>query len=447
MIKNASKFTVAVIGAGPAGLFAARELAHSGVEVALINRDIKPGGLAEYGIYPEKNKVREALRSQFRLILAENPIHYFGNVTVGNHADVSLDQMMRFGFDGMLITVGAQGTKWLGLPGEQLSGVYHAKDLVFHYNRLPPYSQLEFNIGKKAAIVGIGNVMTDITRYLVSVTHVDEVIAIARRGPGEIKFDKKELEAIAGYLDLKALDEEIDRSAALMRSLGQNPDVPRSLIHSIHEKCAPPGSKPCTSLRFLLSPTQILGDEQGHVRALEVEENTLTLEEGEIRATGTGRRRMLDVDTVIFAIGDAVDHDLGLPVGQFEYVKNPDSRFKVEDISYEVFDPSAQKPLEGVFIAGWSRKASTGLVGVARKDGTNGARAVLQYLDTLPKPSGTAPLENLRGFLSGLGKAVIEKEALTRLEQAENEQAGRLGLEYYKFSSNEEMLAAIRQPA
>jgi len=131
--------SVAVIGAGPAGLFAARLLAAEGVHVTLINRDIKPGGLAEYGIYFTKHKMKDGLRKQFRQILQEPDIEYFGNLSVGNEADLTLDELRAAGFQALLVTAGAQGTKWLGMPGEELArGVYHAKDLVYHYNKLPP---------------------------------------------------------------------------------------------------------------------------------------------------------------------------------------------------------------------------------------------------------------------------------------------------------------------
>ena len=88
-----NRFKAAVIGAGPAGMFAARELARNGVEVSLFNRDIKPGGLAEYGIYPDKHAMKEGLRNQFRQILEIPEIHYYGNVVVGQHADLTLDDL------------------------------------------------------------------------------------------------------------------------------------------------------------------------------------------------------------------------------------------------------------------------------------------------------------------------------------------------------------------
>jgi ferredoxin--NADP+ reductase len=186
-------YTVAVVGAGPAGLFAAKELATQGVKVALLNRDIKPGGLAEYGIYYNKYKMKNGLRAQFHQVLANPNIEYLGNITVGGNADISLTQLESMGFDAILVTAGAQGTKWLGLPGEDLTGVYHAKEVVYHYNRLPPYSQKKLAIGKRVAVIGGGNVMLDITHYLIADRNVVEVIAVIRRGPNYIKFDSKEL--------------------------------------------------------------------------------------------------------------------------------------------------------------------------------------------------------------------------------------------------------------
>jgi len=132
------KYFVAVVGAGPAGLYAARKLAQDGAQVVLFNRDIKLGGLAEYGIYYTKYRMKKGLRKQFFKIINDHNITYYGNLTIGENGDLSLDDLKELGFQAIMVTVGAQGTKWLGLPGEALNGVYHAKDLVYHYNQLPP---------------------------------------------------------------------------------------------------------------------------------------------------------------------------------------------------------------------------------------------------------------------------------------------------------------------
>ena len=131
----------------------------------------------------------------------------------------------------------------------------------------------------------------------------------------------------------------------------------------------------------------------------------------------------------------------GLPVSSSEFAKNPAPRFPVDDISYEAYDPQAKAIIPDVFMAGWSRQASTGLVGYARKDGTNGARAVLQYLQTLQPitPDETA----LSKRLKMLGKPVINLSDVRKLAEIEEEIARQRGLETFKFGTNEEMLEKI----
>jgi ferredoxin--NADP+ reductase len=441
-INHGSKYFVAVVGAGPAGLFAARQLALAGAHVVLLNRDVKPGGLAEYGIYPDKYKMKEGLRKQFRQLLALPQIEYWGNVAIGMGADLTLDDLRGFGIQAVLVTVGAQGTKWLGLPGEDLRGVYHAKDLVYHYNRLPPYSQQEFAMGRRVAIIGVGNVMLDIAHWAVRQLKVDEVVAVARRGPAEVKFDKAEMEYVSANLDVAALDAELERVRGRMEAVGQDVAGSRASILA-----ALPGADPAVSatrfrLEFLGSPHRIVGDEQGRVSGLEVEDTTLVAADGDTKARGLGTYRVIPADTVVFAIGDRVDESFGLPVRSNSFVKNPRPSFPIAGLSYEAFDPATVQPMPGLFMAGWSREASTGLVGAARKDGTNGAQAVLQYLAQLPPLAGV-DLDGLHDRLRQSPRPVVSKADWARLEAVEREEAARRGLPEFKFGTNAEMLAAM----
>ena len=435
-----SKYSVAVVGAGPAGLFGARELANLGARVALFNRDIKPGGLAEYGIYPSKHTMKEGLRKQFRLVLEHPDIKYFGNVSIGTGADLSLDDLRALGFQAILVTAGAQGTKWLGLPGEDLTGVYHAKDVVYFYNNLPPNSERNYRFGKRCAIVGAGNVMADIARYLIREVKVDEVIAVVRRGPAEVKFDKKEMEDIIANLDLGTLDTELGRVTAAMQAVGQDPQVARETLLEALPKAEAKSSETRLRFEFLSSPVQMLG-KNSMLTQLEVEDTTLVMKDGDTKARGTGHKRLLDVETVIFAIGDKVDESFGLPTEWNAFVKNPHPVYEVDGNSYEAFDPVAGKPIERVFVGGWSRKASDGLVGYARKDGINAARAVWQYLQT--RQPDEAKFEDVIAKIKALPKPVVTQDDIQRLEAAEAQQAQKDGLEEFKFSSNDEMLRAM----
>ncbi len=439
MSNEASHF-VAVVGAGPAGLFGARELALQGVRVVLLNRDIKPGGLAEYGIYPDKHTMKDGLRKQFHQVLGNENIVYYGNVRVGAGGDLTLDDLRGLGFQAILVTAGAQGTKWLGLPGEDLRGVYHAKDVVYFYNKLPPFSERRFFFGKRCAIIGAGNVMVDISRFLIREMKVDEIVSIVRRGPAEVNFTKEEMKHIVANLDINAFEEELRRVLPAMQAVNEGSDVAREKVLGALPKADPKFADTRFRFEFLTSPVRMLG-ENGILTQLEVEDNTLVIKDGHIKSQGTGHRRLLDVDTVIFAIGDKVDPSVGLPVSSNEFIKNSMPRFPIEGNSYEAFDPRTNSLIPDVFVGGWSRQASEGLVGLARKDGTNAAKAVLSYLQGWPIVQ--ANLQAVADRLNGLSKPIITKVELKKLEAVEDAEAAKRGVAEFKFTTNEEMLQAI----
>jgi len=164
--------------------------------------------------------------------------------------------------------------------------------------------------------------MMDIVRYLVRQEKVKEVTALVRRGPAEIKFTKKELEYVAENLDLDALDTEIARVAENMRAVGQDPQAAKEFILSALPKAAPKISETKLNFQFLTSPQQMLGDNQKMLTGVEVEDNLLTLKDGVTKPRGTGETRLIEAETIIFAIGDKVDEDFGLPVVWSEFVKN-----------------------------------------------------------------------------------------------------------------------------
>ena len=433
------QYLVAVVGAGPAGMFGARELANAGARVVLFNRDIKPGGLAEYGVYPNKHKMKDGFRKQFRQALANDNLTYYGNIKVGAQGDLTFDDLRALGFQAILVTVGAQGTKWLGLPGEDLEGVYHAKDLVYHYNKLPPFSQKQFHLGKHCAIIGAGNVMLDIAYYMAREIKAEEVIAVVRRGPGEVNFTKEEMTRMIAYLDLDAFEAEMTRVLPALQAVNQDPELGRHKVLDAQSKAEPKTSESRFRFEFLTSPVQMIG-ENGALTKLEVEDNILVEKNGDLKSRGTGHKRTLDVDTVVFAIGDKVDDSIGLPSDSTEFIKNPSPRFPIDGTSYEAFDPKASAPIQDIFVGGWARKASEGLVGVARKDGTNASKAVWQYLQTM-KPT-SVNLEAVAEKVKSTSRQIVTKEDVQKLEAAEAAEAQKRGLEEFKYATNEEMLAA-----
>jgi ferredoxin/flavodoxin---NADP+ reductase len=437
-------YMVAVIGAGPAGLYAARKLAEGGARVVLFNRDVKPGGLAEYGIYPDKLKLRLGLRAQFQQILDLSSIDYYGNVVVCCGGNIVLADLLESGFQAVLITTGAQGTKWLRLPGENLPGVYHAKNIIFHYNLLPPYSGKKYLLGKRVAVVGAGNVMLDVAHYLVRDRKVDEVIAVVRRGPADVKFTRKEMETVVRNLDLAAFETEFARVAPIMQLAGQDPAASKAAFLDALPRALDPVSSTRFRFEFLASPVRVLGDWMNGVSALKVEENTLVAVDGNIKARGSGNTHQIEADTIIFAIGDTVDKDFCVPVFNDAYVSAPQPRFPVEGISYEAFNPDTNQPMERIFLAGWARLASTGLVGVARRDGERAAQAVLQFLQAQgPMRDLDNVVDKFEQRLMETHERLVDKSHLVKLASAETAEAQKLGLDDFKFATNDEMFTAM----
>jgi len=435
---------VAVIGAGPAGLFATRALTGAGCRVLLLNRDIKPGGLAEYGIFLDKYKMKNGLRRQFQKILSDPGVTYLGHVAVGPDGALTVPELQRMGFDALVFSHGAQGTKYLGVEGERLPGVYHAKDLVYHYNRLPPFSERDFPMGRRVAIVGVGNVMVDIANYCAHYCDCDEIVAVARRGPFEKAYEDKEFEDVEDAFDREAYRQEIERIRPRLEAAGQNPD---DLLKAIAAKPQPDEqARARLRFRFLASPKRVV-EENGRVVGLDVEETRLERRGDRINAVGTGEISRIPCDTVVFAVGDRVDERFGLPYKDGLYVTSPEAG-QDPGAAYQVWDPETGQPLAGVFVVGWARRASDGVVGRARLDAETGIKRVVAWLATRPKrPTAEAErvIAAVIAALEKTGVPYVTYQDVLRIEEEERARAAQAGVEEHKFKSDAEMLALLRR--
>src|SRR5262249_19602902 len=386
------------------------------------------------------------LRKQFAKVLSLPNVHYFGHVPVSAKSPVTIETLREFKSGAMVFAVGAQGTKKLGLPGEDASGVYSAKDFVYYYNQLPPFASQDFSTGKRVAIIGMGNVMVDIARWLLlddPAHKVEEVIVIARRGPLEAKFDDKEFAHIQMYLDRELFQQELLRVQERMTAVGQDiAKVPAETFTSLAKFPEQPKILPRLTFRFMNSPVAITPGRDGRIVRLTVAENILISRNGSIAAKTTDTTTELDVDTMIFAIGDMHDDSLGLPFGKEGYVTNPGGADP--NARYEVFDPASGQACDGVFVLGWARKPSEGLVGIARHDGEVGAAHVIQYLNERPAPN-SASAEDIARSLASKGVRFVSKSDLACLAKAEEREAQSHGVPFFKFSDDEEMLSAIEQ--
>ena len=444
------KHVIIVAGAGPAGMAVAAALGKAGHEIIILNRDIKFGGLAEYGIFPSKLKLRGGLRKQYWELLEQPHVHYFGNVSIGKGKDLTVEDVRALGASAVIFSIGAQGTKAIGVDGDSAKGVFHAKDVVYHFNRLPGYGDRPFDMGKHVAVIGAGDVMVDIAHWLIRYKKVERVTAIVRRGPAERKYNPKEIRAVCANMDLDGIKKEFDRIKERLVAVGQNPDEILKGLLDEFTKCEPSNSQTKMGFRFLASPKRVLVDGSNRVRGLEMEDNKLEPKGEDTAAIGLKQYYEFPCDAVIFAVGDKVDETVGLPYKGGVYVTNPQKTGNdPEDALFQAYDEATGKVVDGVFLAGWARKASEGLVGVAKRDGDWCAEVVIRYLAT--KPAGNPPkmvLDKLHALLKERKSRPVDVKGLRALEKVEKAFKGTTDcIGEFKYVTNQEMLTQIEREA
>ncbi len=439
---------IIVVGAGPAGMAAASSLAKAGYEVIILNRDIKFGGLAEYGIFPAKLKLRGGLKKQYWEMLGQANVHYFGNVSVGNGKDLTVEELRGLGASAVVFSIGAQGTKTIGVEGDSAKGVFHAKDVVYHFNQLPGFGDRPFDMGKHVAVIGAGDVMVDIAHWLIRYKKVESVTAIARRGPVERKYNPKEIRSVCSNMDIDGITIEFTRIKDRLAAVGQHADEVLKGLTGEFTKCEPKVSDTKMSFKFLASPKRILTDAHNRVRGLELEENKLEPKGEDTAAVGLKQYYEFACDSVVFAVGDKVDETVGLPYKGGVYVTNPNKTTNdPDDALFQAYEEKTGTVVEGVFLAGWARKASDGLVGVAKRDGDWCAEVVGRYLatKTTDNPSKIV-LDKLHAMLKARKSQPVDVNGLRALEAAERAHTGATDcIGEFKFAVNQEMLSLIER--
>ncbi|MYA63234.1 MAG: NADP oxidoreductase, partial [Gemmatimonadetes bacterium] len=321
---TSSATRVAIVGAGPAGFFAAEALLKSGDPVAIdfINRLPAPYGLVRDGVAPDHQAIKSVARV-YAKILARGEVRYFGNVTLGK--DISVDEL-RARYDQIVYAVGAQSARRLGIPGEDLSGSHAAFDFVAWYNAHPEFREAHFDLDcEHVVVIGNGNVAIDVARILVLSldrlaktdiadhalealrgSRVRRVTLLGRRGPAQASFTNPELrefgrldgvcaEVDGAELELDAASEaEIEGNAVRTRNM--------ATLRGYAESACADGER-VVRFRFLVSPLELVG-EGGRVTGVRIERNRLEArEDGYLRAVGTGETEVVPCGMVIRSVG------------------------------------------------------------------------------------------------------------------------------------------------
>jgi ferredoxin--NADP+ reductase len=387
-------FRVAVVGAGPAGFYAAEKLLGTDtVEVDLFDRLPTPWGLVRAGVAPDHPKIKQVTK-RYEKTAEHERFRFHGNVDIGTsvtHADLT-DH-----FHAVMYTTGASIGRSLGIPGEELDGCESATDFVAWYNGHPEGVDHHFDLSShRAIVVGNGNVALDVARMLMLpeaklretdvANHalekliggaISEVIVLGRRGPAQAAYttpELRELESFTGATVLVdtqggSLDEPEDAETRVKKNL----EVARGYAEN-----DPPADGRAIVLRFLTSPVEVLGGEQ--VSGLKVARNELV----DGRATPTDDVEEIDCGLVIYAVGYR-----GRPIPDVPF---DESSGTIPNVDGRVSD--------GVYTAGWAKRGPSGIIGTNKKCANETAAALIEDLEAgrLPTPpKDRASLEALLG--------------------------------------------------
>jgi ferredoxin--NADP+ reductase len=384
-----SGLRVAVIGSGPAGVYAAAALTKAGtVEVDVLDRLPAPYGLVRYGVAPDHVKMK-SVDAALRRILEDPAVRFLGNVEVGT--DVTRAELATY-YDAVVFATGAAVDRRLNVPGEDLPGSFSATDFVAWYSGHPDAELDRFTLAAEhVVVIGVGNVAVDVARVLTKQADVlastdvpghvldvlrssavTEVTMLGRRGPAQARFTTKELrelgeiagaDVVVDPADLALSDEE-EATVAADRTLRANLEVLRDW--STRE---PQGRPRRLRLAFWLQPAEVLGS--AAVRGFRAERTVL--KEG--RLTGTGETVDFPAEMVLRSVGYRVVPPAGLPL-------DPGTGTVPHDAGRVLLDGD---PLPGVYVTGWLKRGPTGIIGTNKPDATETVASLLADADRLPR--------------------------------------------------------------
>jgi len=438
---------VAIVGGGPAGIFAADLLTKSEVDVSIdiLERLPAPFGLVRYGVAPDHPRIKEIVKALQR-VLGHPDVRLLGNVDLGD--DIKLEELREF-YDAVVVATGARSDRDLDIPGEDLRGSYGAAEFVSWYDAHPDAPRTWPLEAEHVAVLGAGNVALDVARVLAKTgdemlttdipAHVYEglkakgatdVHVFARRGPAYAKFSPLELRELAHSpnVDVIVHPEGFEVDDASMAHIGRNKQAKMVLDTLANWVGREPTGKPHRiHLHFLEQPVEIAGD--GAVETLRTERTRLV---GDGTVEGTGLVTNWHVQAVYRAVGYRSSSVVGLPFDDRTAVV-PNDGGRVLDLDGE--------RIPGTYVTGWIKRGPIGLIGHTKSDAAETVAHLVA--ETTPTATSRDP-EAVDAFLVERGVDVADLDHWLRLDQHEialGEAAGRVRV---KVAGRDEMLAAGR---
>ncbi len=449
---------VAIVGAGPAGFYAAEALLKQKdlvCQIDFFEHLPTPFGLVRDGVAPDHQSIKSVTRVYDRIL--DNPaVRYFGNVTFGT--DI-LHEDLKPLYDQIVYAVGAHSDRRMNIPGEDLTGSLPATAFVAWYNGHPEYRDLPIDLSmERVVVVGIGTVAVDVARILVRSTDelaqtdiadyalaalreskVREVVILGRRGPVQAAFtpaEVKELGELEGVdfiidpADLE-LDPHSQAEMAADRVATRNVELLRQYANR-----PPTGAPRRLYLRFLVSPVEILG-EDGHVAAVKIERNSLVVDNrGGLRARGTGQYDTVQAGMVLRSVGYRSAPLLGVPFDEANYT--------IMNVAGRVVSAINGEPVPGEYCVGWVKRGPSGVIGTNKPDAVATVQAMVEDLATLPGiPDENRDPVRIEALLRERKPGFVSLADWKTLDRYEVQQGGQAGRPRLKVTTVPDMLQVM----
>ncbi|WAA66569.1 FAD-dependent oxidoreductase [Microbacterium oxydans] len=437
---------IAIVGAGPAGIYAADILLGLAptASIDLFEKLPAPYGLVRYGVAPDHPRIRK-ITDALHDVLVNPRIRLRCNVEIG--VDITIDEL-RAAYDGVIVATGADLDVSLDIPGIDLPGSFGAADFVAWYDGHPDVSRTWPLAAESVAVLGAGNVALDVTRILAKhasqLTHTDtpdavldqlaasplrDVHLFARRGPADVRFSALELRELAEQDDVDvivdpdelALDEHAERMIAQFSQR-------RIIVRTLTEWAALDPASRTASRRIHLHlrqrPVRLLGTDR--VTGIEME-RTASDELG--RMVGTGELLRYDVGAVYRAVGYRSTPVPGMPFdADLGVVPHAEGR---------VLD-AAGAPIPRLYATGWIKRGPVGLIGSTKSDA---AQTVRHLVDDLEAVEGAGSDADPSARLAH----EIDLDGWLRIDAAERGAGAARGRERTKIVERGEMLEHAKQ--
>ena len=437
-----SKLRLAIVGAGPAGIYAAdllikSELRDFEVSIDLFDLLPAPYGLVRYGVAPDHPRIKGIIRALYE-VLDRGDIRFFGNVEYGK--DITLEDLKQH-YNAVIFATGAIKDADLNIPGIDLDGSYGAADFVNWYDAHPDFPRQWPLNAKQVAVIGNGNVALDVARVLAKLpddmlstdipahvyeglknSPVTDVHVFGRRGPAQVKFTPLELREACHIEGVDAIvyDEDFKYDEGSQQAIDSNNQT-RVMVNTLEQlrEEKQTGGQRRLHLHFFSAPVEVLG-EDGKVVGLKIERTEL---DGKGGVVPTGEFRTFDVQAVYRAVGY-----FGSPLTEIPY----DAKSGViPNDGGRVLD-SQGKAIPGVYATGWIKRGPVGLIGHTKSDALETIGNIIADRETWWQP--VSPEESqIDKLLNDRGVKVIDWAGWLKVDAKERELGETEGRERIKL--------------